>query len=368
MQQLAQWLRRLKDATPENLSEAIFRVMLLGDGPIGFTDTIVKLEPVGRVAERPGSTEPTALSFLRFYDIRGTQPTMTSAVVASEIGSLLALASDRRIEVAMELMLTVQGRPQTEKTLLPLGSVLDRRARGPLPADLREEFIQLAGRLSSLSADDVAAVGDAANLHYAALLLAELDIRSAYVLLVAALEVLSRAYGNPPSDWTDWEDSARWDAVMTAAGLSLQQSEAIRAQLLSDKHLRLKATFREYVATQLPEEFLSGTWTEWMRPVSIADGVSKWGALQARERPMRTIVPDRATLRSALGRTYDLRSGIVHKGDDVRLMDVGLREGAPIGPKEPLPYPLLRQVVRSLIMHELSKRSSPQPLPDIRCV
>lgn len=366
MQKVADWLGRIADLKPDEAKESIYRVILPGDEPVGFTDTIVKLEPFGVAPARPGSTNPDTVSILRLFD---TSPAgLVPALVAEELGALMALASGRRVEVAMEIMLSVQGRPPTERHLLPLGSVVDRRARGPFDEKLREQFIELVSRIPSLRSDDVATLGAATNLHYGAMLLCEYDLRSAYTLIVAALEILSRAYGKPPTSWKDWEDSDTWDQILADQPLSPDQAAAIRAQLMKDRHLRLRATFRDYVASRLPSSFWTNPWVEWTRQVSIKDGKSSWGPLQRHEREMESILTDRDTLYAALGRSYDLRSKAVHEGQGVGLFDVALKGATPVRSNEPVPYPILRQILRTLIQSEIEQRSAPGSLPDIRFV
>lgn len=366
MKELAEWLTRLKAAPPEDLGELVYRVVLPGHFPVGFSDTLVKLEPVGLVVPRPGATDPGTISLLRFFDT--TAQSYASVLIAAEIGSLLALASDRRIEVALELQAKVEGRPDTERHFLPYGSVLDRHARGPLPVDLREKFIDLASRVPSLGESDLDAIGAATKLHYGALLLCEHDFRSAYLLLVAALEVLSRSYGNPPTSWSDWEGSNRWDQILVNLALTPDHREAIRAELMKDRHLRLKATFKNYIVSALPDSFWSLPWIEWHTPLHIRQGISAWGEPKAMERSMESVIPDRETLRSSLGHTYDLRSGVVHRGEDVNVMRVGIKAGEPVLPDEPVPYSLLRHILRILIHGELLQRSSAVELPNIRFI
>jgi hypothetical protein len=366
LQKIANWLDRIAALKPDEAKESIYRVILPGDETVGFTDTIVKLEHIGVAPARPGSTNPDTISILRLFDT--SPPGLVPALVAQELGAVLALASDRRVEVAMEIMLAVQGRPPTERHLLPLGSVVDRRARGPFDERLRKQFTELVSRVPSLGKDDVAALGAATNLHYGAMLLCEYDLSSAYTLIVAGLEILSRAYGQPPKSWKDWEDSEAWDQVLADQALSPDQAAAIRAQLMKNRPLRLRATFRDYVVSRLPSSFWSEPWVEWTRQVNIKDGKFSWGPLQRHERAMNSILTDRDTLYAALGRSYDLRSKAVHEGQGVGLFEVALKDATPIRSNEPVTYPILRQILRTLVQYEIEQRSAPGFLPDIRFV
>lgn len=88
-------------------------------------------------------------------------------------------------------------------------------------------------KIVSLPEPHLSAIATACTLHHGAILLYEKDVRSAYLLLVAAIEVLSRQYGAPPTDWSDWEESSEWEKFMVKIGLSSKQETALRGRLRS---------------------------------------------------------------------------------------------------------------------------------------
>lgn len=365
MKLLVDWLHRLRTAsgTPDELREHVFRAIVPGLHTNIVTDTLIKLEPVGRCSPRPGLTDPSAAALLRFFD---TLPrTLRTSILASEIGALLALASGQQIEVAMELLVKVEG--QLDTFFLGLGPTIDRTCRGPITPGAQAEFIESLSRVESLDPGDLEALSAASNLHYAALLLSDHDLRSAYLLLVSALEVLSRQFGVPPTDWHRWEGSEAWDALFQRVALSDEQASVVREFLMKDRQLRLKATFRDYAATRLPDSFWDQEWEEWLYPFHTA--LKDWGGVERHAKPIREVLPfDRDLLFRSLGYTYDIRSSLVHKGVHIDRLSMGVRAGAPVEPTEPLPYAVLRAVVRALIRIELSSRSEVIDLPDIRFI
>jgi hypothetical protein len=190
-------LKRLSVASPEDLRENLFRALIPGSDPFEVRDHIVALQPLGPVPHRFGDVSPVSAVLLRYLETTETSARLAdNHGVAAELGALVCLASGRRFEVAMEYTVKVEGSPQT--FFLGYAGVADRKLHGPLPNDLPARLESLLRKVASLPVDDLASLGAAANLHYGSILLCERDIRSAYLLLVAGLEVLSRAYGSPP--------------------------------------------------------------------------------------------------------------------------------------------------------------------------
>ncbi len=328
-----------------------------------LTGTVVKVEPLGQVTPRPGDTDPSLATLLRFFD---TMPhSYSSYLVAADLGSLLSLASDRKFEVAMELPMRVEGRPETH--FFSFGTAIDRRLTGPFPSETRSQFLDYLSRLRTLPAEDLEALSAANKLHYGSVLLAGRDPRSAYLLLVAALEVLSRRYGSPPQEWSAWDESDSWNQLFTSLDLSSDQQEALRDRMMANRHLRLKATFREYISSSLPESFWEKPWEEWLYTLHLPHGT--WGEAQRSETPIEDIVPkDRQLIFQALGKTYDLRSGLVHRGDELHLIQTGLKAAEPVIATEAIPYAVLRQMLLALTRTELETRTVPGELPDIQFI
>jgi hypothetical protein len=364
MKRIADWLNRLCGASPEDLRENYFRIIVPGSDPFEMREHIIALQPLGQVSYRFGDMSPVSGILLRYLDTAETSNNLTNTQgVATELGALISLASGRRFEVATELTVKMEDSPLT--VFLGYAGAADRKLYGPLPNDLPARFESLIRRVASLSVDDLTALGAAANLHYGSILLFERDIRSAYLLLVAGLEVLSRTYGSPPHRWEDWEESRSWEKFFTEVKLTIEQQEAIKGRLLQNRHLRLKATFRKYASDELPDSFWDDPWEEWLYPVSLPKG--SWEKAQLSEKRISDFLPkDRELLSSALSRTYDIRSGLVHRGEDLSIIDITLRHAVPVTASEPLPYAVLRAILVKLLEKELEKRSSIADIPDIK--
>jgi hypothetical protein len=174
--------------------------------------------------------------------------------------------------------------------------------------------------------------------------------------------MMSRVYGAPPTKWSDWEDSPTWDEFFASLELKEVQCNLFREKLMADKHLRLKETFRTY-GSALPDNFWSMDCEQWTYPITLGVG---WGDPVSDAVPIQDIVPqDRHVVRSALGKTYDLRSAMVHRGHYLHTTEVSLRAATAISASKPLPYTVLRAILVSMIRHEFNKRSARADLPDI---
>jgi hypothetical protein len=362
VKRIAEWIDRIRTIEGRP-GELVFRAVMPSQQLYTLTDALIRIEPLGPLPGRPGDTEPTTGALLRFLDTRPLSH--DSILLATDLGSLISFAAGRYFEVAAELRLSVEGRP--ESYFLGLGATIDRHLRGPMPTDTKLRLMECFARIPALSQNDLAALGAAIRLHYGSVALCHRDFRSAYLLLVAALEVLSREYGTPPHDWPAWQESGTWDRFFADLQLSSSQREAIRGRLLGSQSLRLKATFREYVSQSIPDQFWEVPWQEWHYPLNVPPG--SWGPPELTETPVEVLVPrDRTILSKALGLSYDLRSGLIHRGDELHLLEVTRRAGAPLSGTDPVPYAILRALLSSLISKELWLRADPVPLPDVRFV
>lgn len=364
MKRIADWLVRLRDALPQNLREDIIRGVVPGNDLFEMREHLIALQPLGPVSSRFGDISPVSGILLRYLDTAETSNNLINRQgVATELGALISLASGRKFEVAMEYPVKIEDSPLT--FFFGYAGAIDRKLHGPLPSDLPTRFESLIRRVASLSVDDLTTLGAAANLHYGSILLYERDIRSAYLLLVAALEVLSRTYGSPSNRWEDWEGSRSWDNLFTQIALTTDQGEAIRQHLLRDRQLRLKATFRNYASRELPDSFWDDPWLEWTYGRSLPQ--DSWTDPQVTEKRVHEILPrDRALLYNALGKTYDLRSGLVHRGEDLSVIDTALRHAVPVEDGKPLPYAMLRAILVKILEMEIENRSSIVDIPDIK--
>jgi len=283
----------------------------------------------------------------------------------AHLGAGLTFVCDRRVEVLDEMPLTLEG--TIRRTFIPTGDVADRRLVSPLKtADPAQAFKELAGQLASLEAKAEAAIATAIHLHYGAVLLFDRDLAAAYTLIVAAIETLSQEFGEPPSDWAAWEKADSWEKFIGRNNLSTEQGEALRAELMKDRHLRLKQTFVNYVTTRLPSEFWSTEWEPYLYTVDATAGVWREGAWHE-PKEMRSFLPeDRDRLARCLRKSYDARSSFVHTGKRVVNVSAQLRDLImPASGDHPLAFAVLRSILTTLVSVELKRNASHFEVPDI---
>ncbi|MCA1702034.1 MAG: hypothetical protein LC808_01680 [Actinobacteria bacterium] len=369
MRALATWIRDLKaERNPGRFRKINRRVIAPGFVPLDVDDCLVRVAGVGPIADRPGST-PESQSVMIWMDTAAGQGMGRQHAVAEGLGALLTLISDRRIEVAAyEAPMAMEGHPD-QITFVSYGQAADRRMYGPIEVDICSELTRWLADLASLEGKMLDVIGSAIDLHYGATLLFEKDVTAAYVLLVAALETLSRQFGTPPSTWEDWEQSTAWDHFATTACLTEEQAAALRDRLMRDRSLRLRETFARYGAERLPDSFWSQPWREWLFGVEMQGSSSRYidGDWQESLTMSDFLTKDRDLLRSSLRRTYDARSGFVHQGD--RLVHLMTEFEARVGrgdTQEPLMFPVLRSIVAGLIKLEVAEEATGFQLPDIR--
>lgn len=68
---------------------------------------------------------------------------------------------------------------------------------------------------------------------YCDTLLLTRDLASAYALTVSGIECLAQRFGNPPTDWQDWDKAAGWEKFIAKQQFSDQQAQALRSRLRS---------------------------------------------------------------------------------------------------------------------------------------
>jgi hypothetical protein len=365
MREVKAWLSRLRVAAPSQLSEYQVRLVYSGTAPLDIPEGLVRVRPLDPHPPQPGDTGPRRSSLLRFIDTKDeTQPISVHQRLAAEFGALLTLATDRRIEPPNELVLPMYG--GSSILFIGQGASTDRRLNAPLPSGVADSFAGWLRRIESLGEPHATTIGAACNLHHAACLLFIQELRSAYILLVAGVEVLSRQYGSPPLSWSDWDQSQAWDAFLKQQGLSQMQREAFVQRLMADKQLRLKAAFRHYASSRILDSFWDATWTDWDYPLDFV--ALQWKPPQPlAEIRMRDIIPqDRSLLSKALGRSYDLRSGLVHRGDWPGPPQTTLPTPAAVTPDAPVPFAALRTILTELIKIELLENTVETDLPAVR--
>ena len=320
MQALMDWLDRLREVGADDFRSTHQRLLVPGSKALFFDDWIIRCAPIGPIGAQPGQT-PRAVSVLEWLD-SGPINIEEQSALTQQIGALIAFATGRRTEVPYELTTSIETAPG-RISFLPTTHIFDGRLFGPAPGDTKDRLSDTLGHLASLSLEERGPIGVAIELHYGALLLVDRDINAAYTLLVAGIEALSRAFGEPPENWSDWEDSPIWDDVFDDAALSDRQRSLIRDSLMADRQLRVTATFARYGSRRLRPSYWDGVWDLWIFPVEMkADGETNWMEVdQVAEVPVQQVIPrDRNVLRLALRRSYSARSGFVHEGDRLAVL------------------------------------------------
>lgn len=274
--------------------------------------------------------------------------------LAASLGGIVGFVLDRRVEVLADVPVAY---PEFGTTLfIPTRHAFDRRLSARLDAiTMDRELNRFLEHLRSLEPQKRDTIIAAIELHYGAALLVTHDPHSAYTLLVAALETLSREFGSPPTDWTSWDRAPKWDRLLESQGLSDEQAEAVRRELMRDRQLRLTETFCNYAA-QVPDSFWTVSWKEFDYTIQLPGGT--YGEYQElRSVKLSDVAPrDRDSLRLALRNSYRARSGFVHEGRHTVSYPEAL--SIPVPPefdwsRRPLPFAVLRQVFISLIDREV---------------
>ncbi len=367
MKELANWLERLSHlGATRSPSANMHRVA--APSAVHFDDSIVRFQDGQQRVSAFGSL-PVPLSVMVWPDEESSL-SFQSQVVASELGALLTLALNRRVQVsAAEAPLNLEG--STNRFFLPIAYIADSTLIAPIDVDVRASLEHRLAQVGGLRDFDRAAIGEATDLHYASALLYDIDLNASYALAVAGIERLSRAYGTDGSTWADWEQATRFDEIFTAIELNEHQAGTLRRELVKDRQLRLRQTFANYVIAALPGRF----WTEripaYMPQVTMMpDGSAEYVEMTFRgeDRVDSLLARDTKLLKRRLLRSYDARSGYVHQGTrGVGLLEtIRARVPASADDSGPIDYAVLRAILRSLVLRELDARSDPIVLPDIK--
>lgn len=330
-------------------------------------DGFVRHQAVGPV-QRPGQP-PEYLSLMSFFVPSGPENAIQHGVLARELGALITFTLNRRIDVLAELSLTMEGQPGVA-TFLPLNGVPDRALLAPMEVDqprLNELLRDYLGLLAGLPEKDADVIAVALDLHYGACLLFDRDLASAYTLLVAGVEAMSRRFGQPPRDWSVWDQADQWDRFSEENNLTEAQVDALRTRLMRDRQLRLNETFASYGSSTLPDSVWNSEWRDWTYSIAMPEGAFAGGSWQPGV-PVEQLIPrDRDQLKTALRRSYNARSGFVHTGDrtgDVTA-ELFLTKEAPTQGQR-LSFPGLRLLLRALIDHEVRARTTGNGvIPDV---
>lgn len=365
MESLAAWLKRLNEATPGALCQTHLRMFIPGHGVMNYDDWLITTEQPSSVPVGLRGGYPESVALMAYVDHANyAQNAAHHQRLSADIASAMSVALERRIEIPYEVAVQVNG--QDSMSFLPIGVVTDRAITGPLPSDSMAPVAEIFSHIAGLESKDIAAIGAASSMFHGALILHDRDIRSAYTLLVAGIEALSREYGEPPTNWGEWEEHDDWDTFISEHDLSDEQAEALRTSLMRNKQLRLKATFRSYASSRLRASFWEQPWVEWAYPFQIDQGT--WDSAQKlHDGRIRDFLPtDRVALSKGLGHSYNLRSSYVHKGTWFGPLEVALNATTAIDVSRPLPFAALRAILRELLVVELTERQQGGSLPNVR--
>ncbi len=363
MRALSAWLDRLGTIKPnDKIVESRFRLTVPGFEPLDVADWLLSVEPQGPLRSDFRASSPESLSIIRLVDLPGREKNFPERHrLGADLACLISLALDRRIVITHEIAISV---PQLSKMVFqPVLQIIDRSVLGPLPDDPKDRLQVYISHIAGLDEENRATIGAAASSYHGALVIFDRDARAAYTLLVAGIEILSRQYGSPPTDWTEWQDSAGWETFITDQHITSSQADALREKLMKGKQLRLGATFRTYAASRLTDGFWDKQWEEWIYGIRANDG--QWlPSTPLESRTIADILPrHRIGLQKALGLSYGLRSAVVHEANWVELLSLA-QPPSMVDLSKPLPFSILRAILAELIWLEMSARSTPRPLPD----
>ncbi len=339
------------------------RIVVPAPAMFALEGTILRTIPIMPIVpiERPGShTEVSQL--LEWMDISideqsGEGLDVRENDLGVDLAAILGLAIGRKVAFANEFPLKMAEADWTY--FLPVGPVFDGGLYGPVQGDVRTRVITIVKALVTLPERLALSVGGAIRMRNAACCLAESDHSSAYGLLIAALETLSRAFGNPPNSWQDWDQAKDWDVFITELTLSEEDAEKLRKRLLGDKQLRLKRTFVEYAVSSVAPSFWEETYFQYEPALDIDMSGVKVREGSWNPRPITDLVPsDLGELRKRLQKSYDARSEVFHQSS--RLEQIFVMP-FPNDLKAPLSFTGLRLIIDHLLWREIETGAKDAP-------
>ncbi len=365
MKSLVNWLRRLALITGETGPKLdYFRVFVSGKEALNIDSWFFTIDPQYSVSFTQSSGHET-WSVLRLPDIPEMEVNIKNRHrFAVDLACVLSLALERRVIVPIDL--PVPSSAQTI-TFLSLAEIVDQSIQAPIPVNAKSRVIDYVTAIAGLSSEDQDIIGAASTAYYGALLLFDREPRAAYTLLITGIELLSREYGKPPTNWHEWDLSKEWDVLFDAQGLSSEQKAIFRTKLLDDKHLRLGMTFRNYASNRIPDSFWDKPLDQWINGIDASTGERLPGRLMKDRKVSDFIQKDRVVLKNRLKKSYNLRSSVVHESFWLDLIELGQPiPNADQHSSLPLSFPILRILLAELISIEISERSIPIELPDFQ--
>lgn len=260
MRELREWLRRVatidESQPPESIHLRSVLNRVASPSSLDFDQSVVRIQDTGTEAHLFGNL-PARLSVLVWPDLADRVDLIGDINVATQLGAVMSMATDRRVRVASsETPLSMEG---TQRYTFIPSVVTDRELSGPLPADTKERIETLLGLMVGLSEEDAGPIGSALDLHYASILLHDVDLNAAYALAVAGIEALAAAYGSYPREWENWEQATRFEAAFDEAGLSDEQRATMKIALLHEKYIGLRQRFASYACDRLPRDWWTTT-------------------------------------------------------------------------------------------------------------
>jgi len=375
---LKAWIDGLRNAVPGvPPTMHLLRMIHPGLRPL-LGNGLVAVEPQS-LLHIPGE-DASAVSLLRYLTVGPEQPTFDLHGQAAMLGALLTLVADRRCQVAPEVFAKVED--QEHHFAIPVTGQVDSTLGAPMPAweEIDSRFREVVARLTSLPDDDMAAVSAAIHMHYCATLLVTRDLAGAYALAVGGIECLAQRFGNPPSDWQDWDKATGWEKFISQQQLSEQQAQALRRRLMKDQHIKLAETFATYATNRLP----NGFWAQSVRsyiwgiradPAGAQPIEGSWSEPEPRG---PEFAENSSKVKAAFKMAYQSRSGFLHAGkrdvsfvrDAFNPVLVADEQDGGSGDKPRMTMAQLRAALRSLILLELVKRGAPDPkgLDEAGCI
>lgn len=360
MKSLTNWLKRLALITGKAGPKFdYFHVFVSGNKALDINSWLFTIDPQHSVF-----SEREFWSVLRLPEPDASDMNINNRHrLAVDLACVLSLALERRVIVPLDV--PIPSRVET-KEFLSLAEIVDQSVQAPIPEDAKSRVINYVTAIAGLSPNDQDIIGAASTAYYGALLLFDREPRAAYTLLITGIELLSREYGKPPTDWVEWELSKKWDDLFDAQGLSSEQKDIFRDKFLDDKQIRLGMTFRNYASNRLLDSFWDKPLDQWIPGVDTSSGERLPRRLVTTRKISDFLQRDRAVLKKRLGESYNLRSSIVHKSSWIDLMKLG--QPIPVADQHTLPlsFPILRILLAELIWIEISERSIPIELPDFQ--
>lgn len=274
----------------------------------------------------------------------------------SMLGSLITFVSNRRCELAPEI--PISDGDSTVATLIAIAPTLDSTLGAPMPdwSEVDSGLRKTLALITSIHDNDVVeALVSAIHMHYSACLLYSSDISAAYALVVGGLETLAMKFGDPPTDWAEWDQSAQWDRFFTEHGLTDAQAGALRQELMADRPIRLGETFARYVQTRLGSDFWNQDEDVYVWAHVIGKDEDREGGWKTMGPRSTTFASDGRLLKKALKQTYHARSLYLHSGKRSTNPSREMFGDGPGRDRSILSFAQARAALRALIQTELAE-------------